>query len=69
MSQIASDLKRVASSSGLYAVATLLQRGLSFILLPVYTRFLVQADYGIIELLNALSAVLLACCCSVCRRR
>lgn len=58
MSQIASDLKRVASSSGLYAVATLLQRGLSFILLPVYTRFLVQADYGIIELLNALSAVL-----------
>jgi len=58
MSQIASDLKRVASSSGLYAVATLLQRGLSFVLLPVYTRFLVQADYGVIELLNALSAVL-----------
>jgi O-antigen/teichoic acid export membrane protein len=58
MSQIASDLKRVASSSGLYAVATLLQRGLSFILLPVYTRFLVPADYGVLELLNALSAVL-----------
>lgn len=58
MSQIASDLKRVASSSGLYAVATLLQRGLSFVLLPVYTRFLAPADYGITELLNALSAVL-----------
>ncbi len=58
MSQIASDLKRVASSSGLYAVATLLQRGPSFVLLPVYTRFLVPADYGVTELLNALSAVL-----------
>lgn len=58
MSQIAADLKRVGSTSGLYAVASLAQRGLSFILLPVYTRFLKPADYGVLELLTGLSAVL-----------
>ncbi|MEM8933161.1 MAG: oligosaccharide flippase family protein, partial [Acidobacteriota bacterium] len=52
------DLKRVGASSGLYAIANMLQRGLSFILLPVYTRFLDQADYGALELLNGLSAIL-----------
>ncbi|MEM9552909.1 MAG: oligosaccharide flippase family protein [Acidobacteriota bacterium] len=58
MSQIAADLRRVASSSGLYALANLLQRGLSFILLPVYTRFLETPEYGVLELLNGLSAIL-----------
>ncbi|MEM9597920.1 MAG: oligosaccharide flippase family protein [Acidobacteriota bacterium] len=58
MSQIVSDLKRVAGSSGLYAVANMAQRGLSFILLPVYTRFLDPSEYGILELLTGLSAIL-----------
>ena len=55
---IVSDLKRVSSSSGLYAVANMLQRGLSFILLPVYTRFLDVAEYGILDMLSGLSAIL-----------
>ena len=56
--KIVADLKRVSSSSGLYAVANMLQRGLSFILLPVYTRFLDVAEYGILDTLSGLSAIL-----------
>ena len=55
---IVADLKRVTSSSGLYAIANMLQRGLSFILLPVYTRFLDVAEYGILDMLSGLSAIL-----------
>lgn len=54
------DLKRVASSSGLYAVGEILNRGLAFLLLPIYTRFLDPADYGALELFNAFSGVLFA---------
>ncbi|MEO1088765.1 MAG: oligosaccharide flippase family protein, partial [Acidobacteriota bacterium] len=57
-SNLLADLKRVASTSGLYAAATVLQRGLSFILLPIYTRFLMPAEYGTLELLTGLSAIL-----------
>ena len=46
------------SERGFDVVASLAQRGLSFILLPVYTRFLKPADYGVLELLTGLSAVL-----------
>jgi O-antigen/teichoic acid export membrane protein len=58
MSELSSDLRRIVSSSGLYALASLFQRGLSFLLLPIYTRFLLPADYGVLELLTALSSIL-----------
>ncbi len=61
MSEGGSDLKRLASSSGLYAVGELARRGLAFFLLPIYTRFLDPAEYGVLELLNALSGILFAC--------
>ena len=58
MSEGLSDLRRMLSSSGIYAVAGASQQALSFLLLPIYTRFIDPADYGILELLTALSAVL-----------
>lgn len=58
MSHGLSDLKRVVTSSGVYAIGSIAQRGLAFLLLPIYTRFLAPADYGALELLNALSAIL-----------
>jgi len=61
MSSLASDLRRLASSSGLYAVGELARKGLAFFLLPVYTRFLDPAEYGVLELLSALSGILFAC--------
>lgn len=58
MSEATSDLKRIASSSGLYAAGEFLRGGLAFILLPVYTRFLDPSEYGALELLNTLSGIL-----------
>ncbi len=60
MSEPFSDLKRVASASGVYATAAVFRRGLSFILLPIYTRYLEPAEYGALELFNALSGILFA---------
>lgn len=59
-SETLSDLRRVISSSGFYAAGNLLNRGLAFILLPVYTRFLDQDEYGSLELLNSLTGILFA---------
>ncbi len=61
MSQTIADLKRLGGSSGLYAVGELARRGLAFLLLPVYTRYLDPAEYGVLELLSALSSILFAC--------
>ena len=55
------DLRRVLSQSGVYAAAALAQQGVSFLLLPLYTRFVPQAEYGQLELLNALSSIAFAC--------
>jgi O-antigen/teichoic acid export membrane protein len=60
MSNTLSDLKRMASTSGLYAVGSLLNRGLAFLLLPIYTRYLPQEEYGALDLFNAFSGVLFA---------
>jgi O-antigen/teichoic acid export membrane protein len=57
VSEGASDLKRVLSSSGIYAAAALAQRGLAFILLPIYTRFIDPAQFGVLELLTAFSTI------------
>ena len=61
MSNPLADLKRIASSSGLYALGEVLNRGLAFLLLPIYTRYLPQAEYGALDLFNAFSGVLFAC--------
>jgi O-antigen/teichoic acid export membrane protein len=56
-----SDLRRVLAQSGVYAAAALAQQGVSFLLLPLYTRFVPQAEYGQLELLNAFSQITFAC--------
>ncbi|MCL6432168.1 MAG: hypothetical protein K6V36_15135, partial [Anaerolineae bacterium] len=40
------------ASTGLYGISLLLTRTASFLLFPVYTRFLSPADYGVLELLD-----------------
>jgi O-antigen/teichoic acid export membrane protein len=51
------DLKRLAKSSALYSVGGIARRLFSFLLLPIYTRFLTPADYGVLELLEVLITV------------
>jgi O-antigen/teichoic acid export membrane protein len=42
----------ILRKSGTYAMAVLATRSLSFLLIPLYTRYLTAADYGVLELLD-----------------
>jgi len=44
--------KNILSHGKIYLVGNILQRCVSFVMLPIYTRFLSPADYGTIELLS-----------------
>ncbi len=46
------QLQRVGSQTAVYVLGVLLGRALSFLLLPVYTRYLSPADYGVIQLID-----------------
>ncbi len=52
------ELKRLARHSAIYGLGGLVSRILAVLLLPLYTHYLSQADYGKIETLVAASAVL-----------
>jgi len=51
------DIKRFFKHSYIYAVGNIINRLGAFLLLPVYTNYLTVAEYGIIELFYAISAV------------
>jgi O-antigen/teichoic acid export membrane protein len=51
-------IKELLRHSAVYGFGTLVARVLAVLLLPLYTRYLSRADYGQIEVLIALSAVL-----------
>lgn len=53
-------LKELLRHSALYGLGNLVARIVSVLLLPLYTRYLSPADYGLIETLVALAAVLTA---------
>ncbi|RKZ18711.1 hypothetical protein DRQ50_03570, partial [bacterium] len=52
MSRISSETGFLAKQSTIYGIGNMLQRLSSFLLLPVYTRFLTTSDYGIKEIVT-----------------
>ncbi len=50
--------QKLGKSSLVYTVSNLLQRGISFFLLPLYTHFLAPEDYGILAVVTTLSGFL-----------
>ena len=44
-------LKSTAKQTAIYTVGTIIRRIASFVMLPIYTRYLTPADYGTVELL------------------
>jgi O-antigen/teichoic acid export membrane protein len=52
------QIGRLAKHSAVYGLGGIVSRILAVLLLPLYTRYLTRADYGSIETLVALSAVL-----------
>jgi O-antigen/teichoic acid export membrane protein len=55
---LAQQIKRLVSQSLIYGLGGLISRVLSVLLLPLYTSYLHGRDYGRVETLTALSAVL-----------
>ena len=53
-------IRQLLGHSFVYGLGSLVARVLAVLLLPLYTRYLDRADYGHIEVLIALSAVLTA---------
>src|SRR5215210_7111925 len=53
-------LKELIRHSVIYGLGSIVARVLAVLLLPLYTRYLSPTDYGLIETLVALSAVLTA---------
>jgi O-antigen/teichoic acid export membrane protein len=53
-------LKELLRHSAIYGLGSIVARVVAVLLLPVYTRYLSPSDYGLIETLVALSAVLTA---------
>ena len=55
---LSAQIKRLARHSAIYGLGGIVSRILAVLLLPLYTRYLRPSDYGAIETLLALSAVL-----------
>jgi len=47
-----SEILKTAKYASIYAIGVFLNRAISFIMIPIYTRFLTASGYGIIELLS-----------------
>ena len=57
---LAAQIQRLGKHSVIYGLGGLIQRIVAVLLLPLYTRYLTPEDYGSIEVLVALSAVVFA---------
>jgi len=57
-SSFASELKKILGRSGIYSIGSVFDRGIVFLLLPIYTRYLTPADYGIMSFIGAITGVL-----------
>ncbi len=57
---LAAQIQRLGKHSVIYGLGGLIQRIVAVLLLPLYTRYLSPRDYGAIEVLVALSAVVFA---------
>ena len=51
---MSTDKRKIVSHTSIYMLGDILRRGVSLIMLPIYTRYLTPADYGVVELLSML---------------
>ncbi len=58
-STVENHLKDIFSQSVIYGFGSLIPRFLGFFLIPIYTRVLTPADYGILAIANVTSSVLI----------
>lgn len=58
MNENVTSIKKVLLNSGIYSVTSILQKGIGFLLLPLYTLYLTPSDYGITGIVNSFTAIL-----------
>ena len=58
MASLGSQISRLARHSAVYGIGGLVSRFVAVLLLPLYTRYLTPTDYGAVETLVALMAIL-----------
>ncbi len=58
MNSLGGQIARLARHSAIYGLGGLVSRFVALLLLPLYTRYLTPADYGAVETLVALAAIL-----------
>ena len=46
------EFQKTIGHAGIYSIGVILNRAVSFLMLPVYTRYLTPSDYGILEILE-----------------
>jgi len=51
-------IQRLGKSSVIYTITTILQNGIAFFLLPLYTRYLTPTDYGILAVVSSINGFL-----------
>src|ERR1022692_3674856 len=51
-------MNRLLKSSAIYTCGSLLRQVVSFLMLPIYTRHLTPADYGVVEMMSVVTSVL-----------
>ncbi|MBE9582299.1 MAG: polysaccharide biosynthesis C-terminal domain-containing protein [Proteobacteria bacterium] len=54
-----SELKKLTKHTAIYGIGTFASRSVGFFMLPVYTHFLLPSDYGILELIDLTSFILI----------
>jgi O-antigen/teichoic acid export membrane protein len=55
---VGSALRKLLGASAIYGLGSVLVRGVGFLLLPLYTRYLTPAEYGIVSLTVTVTTVL-----------
>ena len=55
---VLSDIKRISKHSLGFFIGTILTQAIGFFLLPIYTRYLTPADYGIISIASVIASIL-----------
>ena len=56
---IIDDLRRLAKNSLGFSIGTILSQTIGFFLLPIYTRYLTPADYGILSMATVVTSILM----------
>ena len=51
------SVKKTISHAGIYGAGLIIQRSISIIMLPIYTRFLSPDEYGVVSLLTVATEV------------